>query len=525
MAGTMTAIRNPRVTLNLVQRDQIVSLEEQRVLIIGQLLAAGSASAGLNVDLPRSAAEINALFGARSHLAMMCRAFRKVNPWTKVDVIAVTEASGTAATAVLLTEGTATEAKTIYVDVVSSRNHSYKIDVEVGDDEAAISAKLLALTALDTSAPFTVAKSTDANTDDTHTFSAAGKGTYANGWLIRIRDAYNRPASVAGLTFTLTGWTGGATDPTLTSILDPVENIRYQTVLWPSTWATSVPKSWINARFNKDNAIEDGVVFQWVHDTFSNVKTAAGNMNSPSWVMMTNETMDTAHWKGAHLPEAPDVLAAIMCAIRARRFEEGISISDLVVINEGRDQFGGRHIAALPYFNTPFVDVEQPYIGSGYTYAEQLELEEAGVSVIGTNVRNNSVIASVMVTTYVNDSASNPDDTWHYLNWRDTHSVIREFFVNNIREDFAQHRLTTGSAVPNMAIADEASIRAALYGYYNILSEDGITVYGREQRAYFEDNLTVTLKPSLRRVELYADVPMVSQFGNAIGSIKFHFDA
>lgn len=523
--STMTAVRNPRVTLNMVQRDQIVSVEDQRVLIVGQKLAAGSANAGLVADIPRTAAEINALFGARSHLALMVRAFRKVNPWTKLDCIALDDASGTNATAKIVLDGTATEAKTIYVDVVSSRNHSYEIDVEVDDDEVAVTAKVLAAVALDTQCPFTVAKSTTSATDDTFTFTSTHDGTISNSWLLRVRDAYNRPAAVAGLTFTLTGWASGATDPTLTSILDPVENIRYQTIVWPSAYATTVPKAWINARFNLNNDIKDGVVVQWVHDTFSNVKTLAGAMNSPSWVMLTNETMNTAHWKGAHLPEAPDVLAAIFAAIRSRRFEEGISISDLVVINEGRDQFGGRHIAALPYFNTPFVDVEQPFVGSGYTYAEQLELEAAGVSVVGTNVRNNAVIASVILTTYVNDAAGNLDDTWHYLNWRDTHSVIREFFVNNLREDFAQHRLTSGSAVPNMAIADEASIRAALLGYYNVLSEDAITVSGRDSRQYFEDNLVVTLKPSLRRVELYADVPMVSQFGEAIGTIKFHFDA
>ncbi len=522
--STMTAIRNPRVTLNMVQRDQIVSIEEQRVLIVGQMLS-GTASAGLVADIPRTAAEINALFGARSHLAMMCRAFRKVNPWTKLDCIALADASGTNATAKIVIAGTATEAKTIHVDVVSSRNHSYEIDVEVDDTEADVTAKVLAAVALDDECPFTVAKSTTTETDDTFTFTSTHDGTVSNAWLLRVRDAYNRPAAVAGLTFTLTGWASGATDPTLTSILDPVENIRYQTIVWPQAYTTTVVKSFINARFNLNNDIKDGVVIQWVHDSFANVKTAASAMNSPSFVMLTNETMSTAHWKGPHLPEAPDVLAAIFAAIRSRRFEEGISISDLVVINEGRDQFGGRHIAALPYFNTPFVDVEQPFIGSGYTYAEQLELEAAGVSVVGTNVRNNSVIASVIVTTYINDAAGNDEDTWHYLNWRDSHSIMREFFVNNLREDFAQHRLTSGSAVPNMAMADEASIRAAMLGYYNVLADDGITVSGREARQYFEDNMTVTLKPSQRLVELYVDARLVSQLGEIRGVVKFSFTA
>lgn len=518
----VTALRNPKVTLNMVQRDQTVGLEDFRVLLVGQMLS-GSATAGLVTDLPRTDAEINALFGARSHLAMMARAFRAVNIYTKVDCIAIADASGTNATSVFLSSGTATEAKRIYLDVVSSTNHRLILDVEVGETPATLTAKILAKVALDTECPFTAAKSTDAATDDTVTFTSTHDGTISNGWLIRICDQFGRPTKVAGLTFTLTGWTGGATDPTLTSVLDPIENIRYQSIVWPSSYATSVVKTLINTRFNLDNDIKDGVVYQWVHDTFSNVKTAAAAMNSPSFVMMTNETMNTAYWKGPHLPEAPDVLATIFAAIEARRFEEGISISDLVVTNEPLDQFGGRHTASLPYFNSPFVNVEQPDTGAGYTYAEQLELEGAGVSVVGANDKRNSIIAGAMVTTYQNDAAGNPDDTWQWLNWRRTHAVMREFFVNNIREDLAQHRMTAGSAVPGYAIVDEPLFRGLCGEYYDILSDDVITVSGRPARKYFDENLVVTFKPAERKIEMAADVPIVSQFGNLTGTIKFNF--
>lgn len=517
----VTAVRNPKVTLNLVSRDQTVGLEEHRVLIVGQKLAAGTAVAGLNANLPRTAGEINTLFGARSHLALMCRKFRAVNPYTRVDVIALADAGGgTKATAKILFAGTATENKTIYVDVVSSQDYSFEIDVVVGDTPSTLITKLRAATALSATCPWTDA-ATDTNTSVT--FTAENAGTLANAWLIRIRDAYNRPAAVAGLTFTLTGWTGGATDPTLTTVLDPAENIRYHGVVWPQAYATSVPKTWINARFNLDNDIKDGVVFQYVVDSFANVKTLASNMNSPSWVMITNETMNQSYWKGPHVPEAPDVITAAFVAARARRFEDDISISDLVVNNEARDQFGGRHTASMPYFNTPILDVGVPDAGSGYTYAEQLELEEAGLTIVGANIALNSVIMGVVVTTYLNDGAGNTDDTWHWLNWRDTHSVIREFFVNNLREDFSQHRLSTGQAVANFAIATAPIIRAACMEYYDILSNDALTVRGRDARRIFDEKLSIQLVPEDRLVRLNADVPMVSQLGVLTGTVKFNF--
>ncbi|MEQ8823843.1 MAG: hypothetical protein RIC14_05670 [Filomicrobium sp.] len=526
----VTAVRNPKVTLNMIERDQTVGLDDHRNLLVGQMLT-GTATAGQKIELPRTAAEINAAFGARSHIAMIGRAYRDVNPYTAVDVKPLADAGGaTKGTAVLLTAGTATEAKTIFVDVVSSKNHSYEIDVEVGDTEADFSTKLLAKIALDTNVPVTAAKSTATNTDDTHTFTAANGGTICNSWLIRVRDAYGQPASVAGLTFTITGWTGGATDPTLTTILDDLENIRYHGVLWPSAYSTSVVKSWINARFNLDNDIKDGVVFQWVEDTFSNIKTAANAMNSPSFVMMTNETMNTSHWKGPHIPEAPDVLAVRFMAARALRFEEGISISEYVTTNEFNDQFGGIHTCTLPYFNTPIKNVGQPERGAGYTYPEQLELEQAGVSVVGQNLPNNSVISSVMVTTFLNDDAGNEDDTWHYLNWRDTHSVVREYYVNNLREEFAQHRLTSGRAVAGYAIADEPTIRGFCLEMYDNLSDQAITVQGEmsngtRARKYYDDNLTVLITAEQRKVTLNMITPFVSQLGEIAGSIKFTFDA
>lgn len=519
----VTAMRNPRVTLNMVSRDQIVGLQDHRVLIVGQKTTGGSAAAGLFVDVPRTKAEINARFGADSHLAYLCRAFRDVNQYSKLDALVIADNGTTKATAKIVTNGTATEAKTIYVDVVSSQNHSYKVDVAVGETPTTFTAKLRALTALDTVKPFTDAKSTTTVTDDTVTFTAANAGTLANAWLIRIKDAYGRPATIAGLACTLTGWTGGATDPSLTTVLDPTESIRYNGVVWPQAYATTAVKSWIDARFNLDNDIKDGVVFQYVADTYANVKSAATAMNSPSFLMMTNETMDTSYWKGPHLPEMPDAQCARFVAARARRFEENISISDLVVINEPRDQFGGIHTASLPYFNTPLNNVGVPDVGAGYIYPEQLDLERSGVTILGANIQNNAVIMGTVVTTFLNDAAGNSDDTWHWLEWRDSHSVIREFFVNNLRDDLAQHRITLGSLVPGYAMANEALIRGLCGGYFDELGSRAICMTGRAARKTFDERLSVLIEPASRRVTIDADCPMNSQLGIVNGTVKFSF--
>lgn len=511
-------ISKPNVTLNMLARGGESGVEDHRILMVGQIDGSGTASAGLYQDVPRTNGEINTAFGARTHAAMIARAIRKVNKYTEVDAILLDDASGTQATASYLLAGTATAAATVYLDVVSSTDHSYKVDIEVGDDEAAVTAKFLALTAADTSSPFTAAKSTVTNTDDTLTFTATNDGTHANNWMIRLRGTMP-----AGITMALTGWASGATDPTLTSMFDPVANIRYQTVIWPEALTIADLATFIDARKNVDNDVKDGVAFLYSNDTFANVKTAALARDSSEIVMLWNEANDTATFKGPHIPEAPDVIAAQVAATRALRFEVGVSITSVVTSIEPLDQFGGIHTCTLPYFNTLFPNLATPERGTGATQAEQKELRGRGVAVIGANEQNNRIIAGTFVTTYQTDGAGNDDDSWQFLNWRDTHSVVREYFAVNLKKHFAQYRMSTGGAVPGYAVATEGLVRAYAMKLYRQLANLAITVESQEAIDAFRDTMVVTAVPASRKFDCYFDVPILSQAEEFSGNVRFNF--
>lgn len=516
----MSAIANPVVTLDIIRRDAQVGLEDQRVMICGQMTSAGAAPAGLYRDAPRTDAEINALWGARSHVAQMARAFRKINNVTNLDVIAIADnGSGTAGTGVLAFSGTATAAKTIYVAIASAQDHRYEIDVETGDTAAAVAGKVLAAATADLTAPYTASLSTA-----TLTFTAANAGTLCNGWLLSVLDAYDRPAIVPGITFTITAWGSGATNPSLTSLFDDVANIRYQHVVYPAAWTASYLKAFIDPRKNVDNDIKDGTGFQFITDTLSNLKTASLALNSSEVVLLSNKANGLSYWRGPHVPEMPDVITARFVAAASKRWEDQISISNLVVTNAPADQFGGMDKAALPLFNTPLLNTRVPLNGSGFSEPEQRELQNAGITVLGGNRTNNAVIMGVVVTTFQNDDAGNVDDTWKYLEWRKTHGAIREYMVLNCRKQFAQARLSSGIAVAGYSMVTEPIMRAFLYLLYDQLAEMALTVKGREARKYFEDHLVVKLKPDQRLVEIAADAPMVSQLGAIIGSIKFSFN-
>jgi phage tail sheath gpL-like len=515
----MSYISLPSITLNMVARGAEVGLEDHRNLIVGQMLAAGTADAGLVLDVPRTNGEINALFGARSHLAMMLRAYRRINPYTNVDVIALEDAAGaTKATAIALWGGTATASRTISVDVVSSMLHSYEIDIEIDDGPADINAKLKALVDADDNAPFTCALSLGSVADDTITFTAANGGKVANGWMIRVKGTLP-----AGVTATLTGWTGGATDPTLTTILDDVETIRYQGVGWPSEYSVAPIATWINSRKNLTNVIRDGVAIQYVNDTLSNAGTASLAINSSEFVMLWNHANNLAHYKGPHIPEAPDVVMAQVLASRALRFETDRNLNKVVSAIEPLDQFGGIHTCTLPYFNTLFPYLAPPLRGTGASEEDQAQAIESGLAVIGTNFFNNGQLLGETVTTYNNDGAGNEDDSWKYLNWRDTHSVLREYYVRNYKKRFAQYRLTRGDAVAGYAIANEPILRSYAMKLYRQLAEVAVTQLGEEGERLFAESLVITVIPEERKVTFDGNFPIHSQFAKMNGTVRVNF--
>lgn len=512
-----SAVANPKVTFNIVTADQKVGLETNRALLFLQKTSAGSAVAGLNTNLPSTPAELDALLGAKSMGAFIAKQFRRINPWTIVDAIVFADASGaTAAASSIAFAGTATAPGSIFVSVASMSQHTFKVDISTGDTAADVAEALVSQIGLGGSMPFTATQGEDASAG-TVTFAADNKGTHANGWPLVIQGG------AAGITATLTGWASGATDPALTGVFDPVANMRHQHIVWPSTWVRTGLKTFLDGNKNVDNDIEEGRAFIWSNSDFATVLTEAQSLNSSEIVLMTNKPNATATWKSPHLAEAPDLLAANFCAARARRYEDGISISDIVATNESNDQFGGMDKCSLPYFNTPLLGVPQPLAGTGYSQSEQRQLENGGVTVVGANRSNTGVVMGVVVTTWLNDVAGNPDNTWHFLEWRDTHGAIREYLVLNCRKRFAQYRLTEGEAVANYAIATKQMISGYILGLCVDLMGKTLVQAGQQSRQYIQDNLVVSLDLTAREADITLVVPMVSQLGAMLGTVKYTF--
>lgn len=507
------SIKQPKIDISIIPAGGLAGVKEHMSLMVGQMLAAGTATAGALIqDIGNDGSE-DTLFSARAHVAGLVRAFKRENPESQLDVLPLADAgASTAATSVLVVAGTATEDGTYFVSVASEKDYRVKIDVTSGDLHTDVATAIETAFALLTKAPF---QGVDAA--GTITFTAENKGTLANDWGIKVEGV------VAGLTMTLTGWTGGATDPTLTSVLDVIANIRYQTVLWPSAYVLTVIEDELNSRFNTSNAIMDGVAVQAKADTLTNLKSYTAALNSQSLVIPGIKTMDLSDRKGSATLEMLDIAAAEICAIRALRLTTGAQLTDFLTTVASADQFGGPALASLPYFNTGLPNLPIANPADEFSDEDRDELADNALAAYGPNDAFNGTIFGEFVTTYLTDTAANPDTSYKFLNTVDTASIIREFFFVNLKNRYAQTRLTSGDLVPGRDMANEASIRVFMNRLYGELANDALVQKGQAAVADFNLNLAIALTLSSGTVTFSMAPLLVSQLRVIIGTIQINF--
>lgn len=486
--------------------------------LLGGADTTATATAGSTIsitDYGHTAGHANDLFGSNSHLAAMARRWLTVNNITNLDAKPLADnATGLPAVSKITFGGTATRAGTLYVSVGSEVDHTYQIDVNPGDTSDDLVAALDAAIADDIWMPWLSLSDAAASV----AFVANNAGTHANDWLIACKG------TVPGITVTLTAWAGGATNPSLTGVFTDVASVRYQTVVWPGSYTLSTLGTFLDGRKNVENRILEGRGVCYRNVALATAKTDATTLNSSEMVLLNNVPTSVANrWEGPHIPEMPDKIAATFAALRARRFETDRSVSDIVATNAPRDQFGGIHMGSLPYFNSPLLFCGRPLPGTGYDDQSQRDAEDGGVSVVGVNDSYTRDITSSIVTTWQYDTAGNPDTTWKYLEWRDTHGIVREYVVNNVRKRFQQTRLTTGDINPDYDMANAATIKGYVLGLTQDLQKQALIVDGLESRKYITDNLVVTLQPALRQATITLVYWQVSQLGQIIGTVQFTF--
>jgi len=510
---------NPQVNIQLLPAAIVDAFEDRRDIIFGQIGDSGAAVDGaLNVDVHTlTTAEIKTLFGDDTFLTNQILAWINVNEaFSPLDVIGM-DPSGTGATGtgVLTIVGTATSAGEYKISVVDEEQ--YQVTVAIPDTSTETQAAVLIVAALDA---LTDPVFTNGNAAGVVTCTSTDKGTICNAYGIKVEGI------VPGLAITLTGWTGGANDPVLTSILDPIEGIRYTGAMWPEAWNSnlSIIKTEFESRFNANNAILDGTIFHGLTDTYANILVAIATENSQTVVFMGSPLLALAAHVGPAILRPADWVAAEFAGIRARRLTPSAGIASYIISTSGGlDAFGGPSLASLPYFNTPMRDT--PVTGSTnlFTATEQAALEDAGFTIYGVNSAQNAMIMGPVVTNWTTDAGGNANVSFHYLNYVDTGSVCREIFFRVLKSAFAQSRLTEGDLIAGRSMANAESIKAELLRIYKFLAGQALTQAGREAESFFATNTTVTVDLSTGLATVSGPLPIVTQLRSINYSLRLSF--
>lgn len=218
--------------------------EQQRTLLIGQMLSAGTATAGEAI-LSAGIGDARSAFGSGSILAVAVERYRAIDPNGEVWCLPVADAgSATAATASIAFSGTAAANGTVrlYVD-----GHYVGVGVASGDAETAVgAATAVAINAWASPGGNPLSWTAAADTG-TVTLTARNKGTLPNTGSLVLSyrgtaggEGVLGSTNVPGITATITAPSGGATDPTLSTALANLPQRTFDFIGCPYADSTSL---------------------------------------------------------------------------------------------------------------------------------------------------------------------------------------------------------------------------------------------------------------------------------------------
>lgn len=506
----MATVNQPSITFNIIPARLAASNTPQKVLFVGQMTS-GTATPGTLVQNIGVSGEEGALFGNHSLLAGMIRAARRMNQSTQFDALPLADnGAGVAATGSIAFTGVAASANTLTVTIGSLANYTFSIAVPAGQSAAATATAVAAAINANAYVPVSAAVATA-----TVNLTALNKGTLANKIGIRVIDLDSTQTVV------VTQMSGGATNPVLTTVFDPIASIRYQTVAWPNSYTKSTVTTFLDGRFNVTNNVLDGVAYCSNTDTYSNLVTLGNGLNSKSLLILGNKQISD----GSAIYELDDEIASQWAAIVALRLTLGADISQFVIGSGGSlDTFGGPSLASLPYFNTPLPDLPLIDPTNEWIVSEQAGLNTAGISYLGNNPSRTQIIAGDMFTTYKTNSASIPDPSFVYLNNVHTISQVREYYYVNFRSNYAQTRLTSGDLIPNVNMANATSISSFCDQLFSDLGDQALAQKGENALQFYKRNRTVTLDLSAGSATIAMIVPIVVQLRVVLATIQIGFE-
>jgi len=506
---------NPKVTLN-IEPANIQKTAQRRLLVLAQGLGSGFTSGDVYADINNST-DITTLFGAGSHAYVMSKAILDIMDWigTEIpfDVMPLDDnGSGVDATGSIAVTGTSTEATTLKVTVGTKEgvnnqiidHNTYSVPVAIGDANTDIADAIKTAIDADTNALVTVASATG-----TATLTAKNAGTVGNEISIEI------DGTVAGVSFVITAMSSGATDPVLTSVLDTIDDERYD-IVCPYPFVATV-KGHLENKFNVVNNILDGMSFSSKSDTYSDFITATTGIldpavnNSQTSVIFCNKLVSKDAKKGSALAVFDPTIASVFSIFRALRFIDNALISKFMQAGNTR---GGTGLSTIPYFNMIFSMFPIIPVGENFSSTEITGLENKGGSYFEMSDNRSDVLSGQIETlVYKSTNVTAEGKTYRFLNNSDALTTSRGYIFANLKSDYSQARLVDGDLPKNGVgvTANQPVIEASLKSYWQTLVDNGVLQGGSENETAFDDALNVNIDTANGRVYGSFSIRIASQ--------------
>lgn len=378
-----------------------LAVPRRKVLICGQKLAAGSATAGVPVQF-RTASDAIALCGRGSMLARAAKLFRQSDPNSEAWLMPLSDlGGGTAAQGTITYTGPSTAAGTLPLWIAGQQ---LQVAVISGMTATQVATAVAAAITAATDLPVTATPAAGVVT-----WSARHKGTLGNS--IDVRSTYQPTDAVpAGLTVAIAATTVGSGDPDGSVIFTTVGQTPFTDYVWCWNDATNLTN------------LEAGLLSRWTYDemidplgwyaaagSFSTVTTlgTARNSQFASFVGVRNglnPPWEVAGWWGA---------------------VNGLALS----IDPAR-----------PTQTLPAPGILAPAIADRWTRDERDLLLRDGVSTFVVDSGGN-VMVDRAITTKQTDSNSVPTVAWLDINVPALNAFYSYSLRSRIASKFPRHKL------------------------------------------------------------------------------------
>lgn len=446
----------------------------QKLLLLGQRLPAGSAEAGVPVLIthPDQADEY---FGPGSMLARMYRAAHRNNTYTETWGLPMDDdAAGTAASGTITIGGDPVQAGTLSVYIGGRR---VRVMVSAGDAPSATAAALASAVNGDASMPVSASAS-----DAAITLTAKNKGAAGAG--IDVRHSYYLYESPPkGLTCTITPMSGGSGDPDISDALAGISGLAFDYFCLPYT---DVP--------NLTALREDlETRWSWQKQTYGHgFAAAAGTVGELQALGASHNSQHLTILGTGKSPTCPEEWAAALAAVAAYNLNQD---------------------PARPLQTLELKGMLPPSYIDMMDATERDLLLHDGVSTFYVSSDGRCRIEAI-ITTYQKNVYGAPDTAYLYVNTPCTLAYLAQSAVAYLSSKFSRHKLARdGGPTPpaGMRIATPSLVRAEVIEHLTRLyREKGVV----EHPDAYQDGIVAEIEnddPGTGQVNLLLPVQLIGQ--------------